>query len=123
MIGEKIDLGIKSLSLEDSVCLKINMLINSQDKKETIENALDLFFGIENMKITQDELGRIYEFKYEIKFYEIISEIKQRIREISEYETNFEDLGIELMKRKITKKELVDALNKYFSQVIKDHSI
>jgi hypothetical protein len=123
MSGEKIDLGIKSLSLEDSVCVKINMLINSQDKKETIENALDLFFGIENMKITQKELGRIYEFKYGIKFCETISDIKQRIWEISEYEMNFEDLGIEFMQRKIPKKELADALNKYFSQVLKDYSI
>jgi hypothetical protein len=75
------------------------------------------------MKITQKELGRIYEFKYGIKFCKIISDIKQRIREISEYEMNFEDLGIELIQRKIPKKELADALNKYFSQVLKDYSI
>jgi len=111
---KKLNTGIKSFSVEDSVCVKINVFINSQDKKEIIESALDILFGIEKANLSKDKLSKIYEYKYGIALYEIINDIKEKIKEISENEIMFENLGIELI-QKITKKELVYSLQRYFT--------
>ncbi len=55
-----------------------------------------------------------YEYKYSITFYEIINDIKEKIKEISENEIAFENLGIEPI-QKITKKELTYSLQRYFT--------
>ncbi len=113
--NKRLNTGIKSFSVEDSICVKINVFINSQDKKEIIESALDIMFGIEKANLPKEELSKIYGYKYGIALYEIISDIKEKIKEISENEIMFENLGIELI-QKITKKELVYSLQRYFSQ-------
>jgi len=79
------------------------VFINSQDKKEIIESALDILFGIEKANLSKDKLSKIYEYKYGIALYEIINDIKEKIKEISENEIMFENLGIELI-QKIQKK-------------------
>jgi hypothetical protein len=55
-----------------------------------------------------------YEYKYSITFYEIINDIKEKIKEISENEITFENLRIEPI-QKITKKELIYSLQRYFT--------
>jgi hypothetical protein len=111
---KKLKTGIKSFSVEDSICVKINVFVNSQDKREIIESALDILFGIEKANLPKDELAKIYEYKYSITFYEIINDIKEKIKEISENEITFENLGIEPI-QKITKKELTYSLQRYFT--------